>query len=153
MTFDIKIKNIEPVEVIGVTFETSSETISSDGGDSMHRLLDGLNREGIAPAGPPRFVYHEMGEESWTIEACFPVEDASSAPEGLTLRPFDGGKAACTIHVGPYDELGMAYRELEAWIDKEGLKTAGPPFDIYLNDPAEVKDPAKLATELVWPVE
>lgn len=34
----------------------------------------------------------------------------------------------------------------------KGLRTAGPPFDVYLNDPSEVKDPAKFETEVVWPV-
>lgn len=152
MTYDITIKDIEPVDVIGLRFETSPESISSDGGDARNRLLEGLNREGIVPAGPPRSVYHEIGDDSWTVESCFPVAGASSAPDGLTLRRFEGGKAACVTHVGPYDELGMAYRELEVWIDKQDLKTANPPFDLYLNDPKEVKDPAKFETEIVWPV-
>jgi DNA-binding transcriptional MerR regulator len=152
MTYDISISDIEPVDVIGVTFETSPESIGRDGGDARNRLLEGLNREEIAPAGPPRSVYHELGEDSWTVETCFPVAGVSSAPDGLTLRRFEGGKAACAIHVGPYDELGMAYRELEVWVNERDLETASPPFDIYLNDPSEVKDPAKFETEIVWPV-
>jgi effector-binding domain-containing protein len=73
----------------------------------------------------------------------------SSGPEGLTLRRFEGGRAATALHVGPYDELGMAYRELEAGIEKQGLTPAGPGFDIYVNDPTEVKDPAKFETEIL----
>lgn len=152
VTYDIKLKDIDPVDVIGVTFKTSPESISKDGANAMRRLMEGLNIRDIVPSGPPRFVYHAMDENSWTIEACFPVAEVSGAPDGLTLRPFDGGRAATAIHVGPYDELGMAYRELEGWIDKQGLKTAAPPFDVYLNDPNEVEDPARFETELVWPV-
>jgi DNA-binding transcriptional MerR regulator len=152
VTYDIKLKDIDAVDVIGVTFETTPESISTDGAKAMHRLLDGLNSQGIDPAGPPRFVYHAMDEDSWTIEACFPVADVSGAPEGLTLRRFEGGRAASAVHVGPYDELGMAYREVEVWIDKRDLKTAAPPFDVYLNDPGEVKDPSRFETEIVWPV-
>jgi effector-binding domain-containing protein len=153
VTYDVKLKDIDPVDVIGVTFTTSPESISRDGGNAMHRLMEGLDGAGISPTGPPRFVYHAMEEDSWTIEACFPVSGVSSAPDGLTLRPFDGGRAATTFHVGPYDELGMAYREVEVWIERQGLMTAAPPFDIYLTDPSEVKDPAKFETEIVWPVE
>ena len=152
VTYDIKLKDIDPVDVVGVRFETTPESISTDGAKAMHRLLDGLTSQGIDPAGPPRFVYHRMGENSWTIEACFPVVGVSSAPEGLTLRRFEGGKAATARHVGPYDELGMAYREVEVWIDKRNLKTAAPPYDVYLNDPSEINDPAKFETEIVWPV-
>lgn len=152
VTYDMKLTDIESVDVIGLTFRASPESINVEGGKAMSHLVEGLNSEGIAPAGPPRWVYHEMDEDSWTIEACFPVAGVSNPPDGLTLRRFEGGRAATALHIGPYDELGMAYRELEVWIDKQGLTSAGAGFDVYLNDPAEVKDPAKFETQIVWPV-
>jgi DNA-binding transcriptional MerR regulator len=147
MTYDIRIKDVEAIEVIGVTLVTSPEAIGSDAPAALGQVYEGLARQGSPPAGPPRLIYHEMAE------ACVPVAGASTVPEGLTLRRFDGGRAASTVHVGPYDELGMAYRELEVWIDKQGLASAGRPYDVYLNDPAEVNDPAAYRTEIVWPVE
>lgn len=152
MTYDIKIKELEPTEVIGLTLETSPEGISTDSGATYERLYDVIGQEGITPAGPPRLVYHRMSEDSWTIECCAPVKGASDPPDGFVLRTFPGGRAAHALHVGPYDELGMAYREMEVWIDKQGLSTANPPFDVYLNDPSEVKDPTRFETEIVWPV-
>jgi effector-binding domain-containing protein len=151
-TQEVTIRDIEAVDVIGVTFRTAPESISEDGAQAMKDLLEGLDRDDITPSGPPRFVYHALDEDAWTIEACIPVTDVQRAPQGLQLRHFDGGPAATTIHVGPYDQLGRAYRELAVWMENQGLKTGGPPFDIYLNDPNEVKDPAKFETELVWPV-
>jgi hypothetical protein len=92
VTYDMKLKDIEPVDVIGLTFQTSPESISDEGAKAMNRLLEGLNSGAIAPAGPPRWVYHEMDEDSWKIEACFPVAGVASAPEVLTLRRFEGGE-------------------------------------------------------------
>lgn len=152
MTYDIKIKDIQPVDVVGLRLTTTPESISRDSSAAMGRLYEALGSEGIAPAAPPRLVYHEMHEDAWKLEACVPVSATSPAPEGLTPRRFSGGKMASALHVGPYDELGMAYRELEVWMDKHDLKRAGPPFDIYLNDPSEVKDPARFETEILWPV-
>jgi DNA-binding transcriptional MerR regulator len=152
MTYDIKLKEIEPADVIGETFVTSADSIGQASGDSYTRIYEALRNEGITPAGPPRLVYHAMGEDSWTIETCVPVAGASGGPSGFTLRRMDGGRAATAMHVGPYDELGMAYREVEVWLERQGLKTAAPPFDVYINDPAEVQDPAKFETEIVWPV-
>ncbi|MBA3349832.1 MAG: MerR family transcriptional regulator [Actinobacteria bacterium] len=152
MTYDINIKEVEPADVIGLTLETSPEGISTDAGATYERLYDVLGQEGITAAGPPRLVYHRMDDDSWTIECCAPIAEASKAPEGFVLRSFPGGRAAHALHVGPYDELGMAYREMGVWIDKQGLSTANPPYDVYLNDPSEVKDPAKFETEIVWPV-
>ena len=80
------------------------------------------------------------------------MSGVEEAPEGLTLRKFDGGRMASALHVGPYHELGMAYREVEVWLDKQNLESAGAPFDVYLNDPSVVKDPTKFETEILWPV-
>lgn len=152
MTYDIQIKEVEPAEVIGLTLETSPEGIASDADATYSRLYEVLGREGITPAGPPRLVYHRMSDDSWTIECCAPVANAQKAPEGFELRSFPGGRAVHTLHVGPYDELGMAYREVGVWIEKQGLATANPPYDVYLNEKSEVQDPAELKTEIVWPV-
>ena len=152
MTIDNKIKDIKPVNDIRHKLTTTPESISRDSSAAMGQLYDALGSEGIAPAAPPRLVYHEMDEDVWKLEVCVPVSAAVAAPEGLTHRRFEGGKMASALHVGPYDELGMAYRELEVWMDRQALRPSGPPFDIYLNDPSEVEDPAKLETEILWPV-
>lgn len=152
MTYDITIKDFEPAEVIGTTFDTTPEGIGPSADAAYARLFDVLAREHITPAGPPRMVYHRMAEDTWTIECCVPVSGGSATPAGFDLRTMPGGRAVRTLHVGPYDELGMAYRELEVWVDKQGLESNGDCFDIYLNDPTEVKDPARFETELVWPV-
>lgn len=152
MTYEIELKEIEPTDVVGLTLDTSPETISNDAGAAYHRIYDQLGAQQINPAGPPRMVYHRMDDDSWTIECCVPVAGAWTLPDDLTRRSFLGGTVARTLHVGPYDELGMAYRELGVWVDKQGLSTANPPFDIYLNDPSLVDSPAQLETELIWPV-
>ena len=130
-TYDISIKELEPVDVIGLTLRTSPEAISTDAAAAYRRLYEVLGREGVVPAGPPRLVYHELREDAWTIEPCVPVAGATGAPEGLTMRRMAGGRAASAVHVGPYDELGMAYRELEVWVGRQGLTPSGPPFDSY----------------------
>lgn len=45
----------------------------------------------------------------------------------------------------------MTYRELETWVREHGKSTAGPLFDIYLNDPSDT-DPADLETQVCWPI-
>jgi effector-binding domain-containing protein len=152
VTHDFKIKEIEPVDVVGITLTASPESVGEDSTTAYRQITEALDREAIPPSGPPRLVYLAMGEDAWTLEACVPVPEGSGTPEGLTRRRFEGGRAASTVHVGPYEELGMAYRELEAWVEGQGLTTSGPPFDVYLNDPAEVGEPARFETEVLWPV-
>jgi effector-binding domain-containing protein len=149
---DYRIKEIEAVDVIGLELVTSAESIASDATTALNRIYEGLEQDDIPVGGPSRLVYHEMDMDSWTIELCVPVVGHSNPPDGLSRRRFEGGRAATVLHVGPYDQLGPAYRKLEAWIQQQSMEPAGPPFDVYLNDPNEVNDPAKFETEIIWPV-
>ncbi|NEE02127.1 MerR family transcriptional regulator [Phytoactinopolyspora halotolerans] len=152
MAYEFSTTTIEPVTVIGRTLSTPPEAISETAGPVYHQIYEALGRAGITPTAPPRMAYPQMEGDTWTIELWVPVPEGSSAPDGLTARRFPGGRVARTLHVGPYDELGMAYRELEAWMAKQGLTPSAPPFDVYPNDPAVVKDPAKYETEILWPI-
>ncbi|WP_129663001.1 MerR family transcriptional regulator [Phytoactinopolyspora endophytica] len=152
MAYEFTTTTVEPVTVIGRTLTTSPESISEVAGPAYHEIYEALTGAGITPIGPPWMAYPETEGDVWTIELWVPVADGASVPPGLTARRFDGGRAARTVHVGPYDELGMAYREMEVWMGKQGLTPTAPPFDVYTNDPAVVKDPAKFETEILWPV-
>lgn len=55
------------------------------------------------------------------------------------------------MHRGPNNEIGPAYHTLAGWIQEHGHELAGPPREIYLNDPQEV-EPAEIPTEIDWPI-
>jgi effector-binding domain-containing protein len=59
---------------------------------------------------------------------------------------------ASTVHRGPYEEVGPAYHTLSGWIQDNGHQIAGPPREIYRNDPQEVP-PEEVLTEVQWPIE
>lgn len=58
---------------------------------------------------------------------------------------------ATTVHHGPYGEIAPAYHILTGWIQDHGHEMAGPPREIYLNDPAEVGEAEQL-TRVDWPI-
>jgi effector-binding domain-containing protein len=43
------------------------------------------------------------------------------------------------------------YRELERWIADNGHEPAGPPRDLYVDDPGTVA-PDAVRTEVYWPI-
>jgi effector-binding domain-containing protein len=93
-----------------------------------------------------------MDDDRWRIEPCVPVAGEYKAEGRMQLHEMEGGRAVTALHVGPYDELGIAWDEVSKWVAAKGYKTATQPYDVYLNDPSEVKTPAELQTELVWPI-
>ena len=56
------------------------------------------------------------------------------------------------MHRGPYDEIAPAYHTVAGWIAEHGQEIAGPPRELYLNDPTVVP-PEELLTEVQWPVD
>ncbi|WP_053202321.1 MerR family transcriptional regulator [Jiangella muralis] len=152
MAYQISTRDTAPADVLGTTYPATIDSLAETTTVAYHRLYAAIQEAGGRPDGPPRLVYLELADDTWTIEACVPVAGLAAAPDGFSLHRAPGGLAAVTRHTGPYEELGLAYREVEAWIGAQGLSFGGAPYDVYLNDPTQVSDPAKLETEIVWPV-
>ena len=58
---------------------------------------------------------------------------------------------ATTMHRGPYEQISPAYHTLAGWIAQNGYEIAGPPREIYLNDPQTVAQ-EELLTRVEYPV-
>ena len=61
------------------------------------------------------------------------------------------GRALQMLHVGPYDQVGPAYAQLDAYARENGLRTQGPAHEIYISDPRRAA-PEKLKTIVRLPV-
>lgn len=58
---------------------------------------------------------------------------------------------ATTVHSGRYEEIAPAYHTLTGWISEHGYEIAGPPREIYLNDP-QTTSPGDLLTRVEFPI-
>jgi effector-binding domain-containing protein len=126
---------------------------------ALGRLMAYLGEHGPAPAGRPYARYAEFGPERADVEIGFPV--AALAADLPALRSDDtlgstelpGGEAAEYRHVGPYPELGTAYRAIEAWFGASGRSAGGAPWESYEVGFADVGgDASRLETLVLWPL-
>jgi hypothetical protein len=69
----------------------------------------------------------------------------------LRLEPFDEGRAAQVLHVGPYSAEGATVLALHAFIAEQGHERTGKHHEIYLGDPRRAA-PEKLRTVLRQPI-
>lgn len=109
-------------------------------------------RSGAAFAGPPFTRFVEMSHGLLTIEAGLPVTAPIAGSGEVQAGTLPGGRTVTTAHRGPYDRLLDAYAALERWIEAQGLTASGPPWEVYITDPAEYPDPQDWRTEVFWPV-
>lgn len=116
------------------------------------RIFAHLARERIQPAGPPFLVASPPAGDRMHILVGVPTEGAANGSGDLRPGRLAGGRAAVSVHRGPYEQLAPVYDGLRAWLTAHGHVAAGPPREVYLNGPADVSGPADYLTELVWPI-
>jgi AraC family transcriptional regulator len=107
---------------------------------------------GLPIAGWPLARYLSAGLGLWTVEAAMPL--ATSAPgEGeMEAGVLPGGPVAFGVHAGPYDQPAETNAAIEKWIEANGFRVDGAPWESYVTDPAEHPNPADWRTEVYWPL-
>lgn len=111
-----------------------------------------VEASGANPGGPP-FVIYQSGsqpEVRWEMDICAPIAAPMVAPLCAEYIEMPSGNVVSLLHVGPYDTLGEAYAQVEAFIAEHGLQQAGPPREFYYSEPDV--PPAEVRTLIEWPV-
>ena len=108
-----------------------------------------ITAAGARFAGPPFARYTTFGEH---IEAGvgFPFVGDIPATEGIEIMELPGGRAAMVRHIGPYDEIGLAWERATTSMKDRGLTPTGPAWECYLTGPG---DPGPPITEIFWPLD
>jgi len=154
MAYSITIKELSPQPVLTMRRRVNLSDLAKALAEMFGHVYAHAQRNGIALAGQPLTRYLEWGPGLCTIEAGMPVTAAGSVPAEAEVRAdtLPGGPVATATHTGPYDKLSDAHAAIQQWIEAEGLRTAGAPWEVYVTDPAEYPDPKDWKTELFWPV-
>ncbi len=109
-------------------------------------------QKGLPMAGWPLCRYISMGPGLWTIEPAMPLAAAANGEGEMQPGVLPGGPVALGIHSGPYEGLPQTNAAIERWIEANGFKVAGAPWEQYVTDPGEHPDPADWRTEVYWPL-
>ena len=155
MTHAIAKKELTPQPVLAVRRRIKPADLARTLAEVLGAVFLGAQQNGLALAGQPFTRYIEWGPGVWTIEAGLPVaaprKDLATAGE-VRADTLPGGPAATMTHVGGYDGLFGAHAAMQQWIEAQGLKAAGAPWEVYVTDPADFPDPKDWKTDLFWPL-
>lgn len=121
-------------------------------GPGIGELMGTVAAQGIATVGP-WFSHHlRMEPGIFDFEIGVPVA-APVTPAGRVVPgQLPAARVARTIYRGPYEGLGAAWGELEAWIAAAGLQPAPDLWERYLTGPESGADGSTYRTELNRPL-
>jgi AraC family transcriptional regulator len=151
-TLSIERRDIPSQPFMFVRMRVGRNEISTAIGEGLGKAFPYAMRLGLAIAGRPLTRYLSTGPGLYEIEVGMPVSPAGPGEGDVQAGTLPGGPAAVAVHAGPYDQLTETYAALERWIESNGFRIGGAPWESYITDPADHPDPADWRTEVYWPL-
>ena len=148
----IERRELSPAHVLIVRARCARHELSKTMGECFGKAFPFAMQSGVPLAGRPFTRYLSTGPGLFTIESGCVLAAATPGAGDIEAATLPGGPAVVATHGGSYDTLGETYAEMERWMEKNGLRPGGAPWESYITDPAEHPDPANWRTDIYWPL-
>lgn len=111
----------------------------------VRRVIDNQ----LTIAAPPMSLFHseEFGELGLDYEFALPIKEQVTGS-----REFHPHLCLKTVIRGSYSQLSSVYTKQIEWAEKNGYENNDALFEVYVNDPEQVKTENDLITEVYYPV-
>lgn len=100
---------------------------------AYRRVARALADQGVPASGPP-FARYTANGDLVDVEAGVPAAIAIVSDGTVVASGLPGGPAVVATHVGGYELLDAAYRDIEEWLRLYGYTEAGPHWESYVTD-------------------
>ncbi len=128
------------------------DEIQSVMGPGLQEVKAAVEKQGKSSTGP-WFTHHlKMDPKVFDFEIGVPVASAIAPAGRVKPGELPAAKVARTVYSGPYEGLGDAWGEFEAWIKAQGLSPAQDLWEVYVTGPEASSDPGAWRTELNRPL-
>lgn len=151
MAYQIEVITLKPQPVLVMEDEVAPEELGAALGRMLPAVHGYVSQQGAVITGMPFMRYLEMADK-FRIQAGMPVAESIPGTDDIKADELPGGKAATTVFLGPYHEVGAAWDAINAWREERGMDIGFGGWDIYENDPSEVSDPKEIRTRLYQPL-
>jgi AraC family transcriptional regulator len=151
-TLTIERREIAPQNALVVRRRIARADLQGTLADCFGKVFGYCHQAGLPLDGRPFTRYLSTGPGLWEIEAGKPTNAEAKGQAEIEVVTLPGGPVAFAVHGGSYDELSDSYTAIERWIESQGLRPGGAPWESYITDPADHPDPKDWRTEIYWPL-
>lgn len=121
-------------------------------GPGITEVMAVVTAQGLTPTGP-WFTHHfRLVPDVFDFEICVPVAGTVTPSGRVKAGQRPALRVARTIYQGPYEGLGPAWGEFDAWIAANGHRPAGDVWEYYVKGPESSPEPSDWQTELHRPL-
>ena len=154
MEYEIHLRETQPQAAASIRACAPWAELSSFVPGALMEIAGVAGEQGVRFAGPAYTAYYnaDSTETEVDLEVGIPVDEPIEPAGRVVYTIIPGGLVATTVHAGRYEDVARAYRALGEWVQEHGHETSGPPREVYLTDPSQVRDPGALRTEVLWPI-
>lgn len=140
----------QPTAVLHLT--VPAREIRNVMGPGLNEVRAAVAAQGIAVAGP-WFTHHfQRPSDVFDFEICVPVAATITASGRVQPSQWPAMKVARAVYQGPYEGLGAAWGEFDAWIAANGHSPRPDLWERYVVGPESGPDSAAYRTELNRPL-
>lgn len=147
LPYEITLAEQPQARFVGVSSTVPEAQLAEGVMALVEELLEIGGREGWPLRGPVTGLYPVDLDDPCHVTVAVPA-GAGITPAGRArLHTLPAGPALSTVHVGPYDELALAYTALLTTAHERGHEPLGPVAEAYLTGPDQAP-PSDLVTRL-----
>ncbi|HEX8911332.1 MAG TPA: GyrI-like domain-containing protein [Humisphaera sp.] len=121
-------------------------------GPGLRELMRTIAEQGVAAAGPWFSHHRRMSPDRFDFEISVPVDRPVVAAGRVRPGEMPAMRVARTTYRGPYEGLGAAWGEFNAWLRAGGHAPAENLYECYVAGPEVGPDPSTWRTELNRPL-
>ena len=151
-TLSIERRELPPQPVLIMRCRTSRAELQAAIGNSLGGVFGYCMKVGLPLEGRPFTRYLSTGPGLWEIECGKPLAAAAAGEGAIEAATLPGGSVLVAMHGGLYDQLSETYVAMERWMDANGTRPGGAPWESYITDPADYPNPEDWRTEIYWPL-
>lgn len=139
---EVKLVKTEDMNIV-----SSRQIMStSDYGKYIGKVFETIVSNKLNAVGAPMSIYYdnEFNEEENDTEVAVPVKESNEH-----TRVFSGKLCAMIKYTGAYSTLSNGYGRVIEWMEKNGYKISGYPYEKYISGPM---DKEEIVTEIYMPI-
>jgi effector-binding domain-containing protein len=149
MLNECKVVRREQVNTLCVRTRVPFEELPNAIGKAYGQEYGFIQDNNLEPIEFPYAAYFNMDMADLDVEIGVVISTPSEGNENVKGGIINEGEYLTIVHVGPYEECGPSYEDLEKWVRLNGREHTGVYYEFYHNDPKEVKPEEIMTTIMV----